>query len=182
MTEQTHRPKTAAQMHKLLEELACTPGLTLREINQRMRALGFDTDKLAAKDLRGRVFGAYLDRMKKARQEASFLLKATEGGQGYSEAAAVTLAQKTFEAILDSDNSDDLKHYSKIIASLRLGDQREKRLKAELASYKRRETEFLRKEKAAQTVDADTSLSSKQRLQKYREIFGLSENSEKNNG
>jgi hypothetical protein len=138
------RALSAAELEDLCERLAREKNLTGKRIQEIAAELGVEIGHSSAAEFKNKEFEPYLERLRKRRQMAEFIAEksAPEDVTTIADAAAGELSQLVFEMLMASDDKIDLttpdgrkaaNNLSLIIARIRQGDHRLRKLESDLA-------------------------------------------------
>lgn len=111
-------------------------GRTLRAIQALAEEFGVSISLMAATSFRDGPLADYLAELKSKSERAQQVAAYAQDGLSLSDAAAVRLSETVFDELMapsaESLTAEERDTYSKIIARARAGDQRAKRLEADL--------------------------------------------------
>ncbi|EIP99463.1 hypothetical protein OpiT1DRAFT_03980 [Opitutaceae bacterium TAV1] len=112
-------------------------GTTLRVIQALAEEFGVEISRTGATSFRDGPLASYLDELKAKREMAEQVSAVAKSGLSLSDATASVLTQKIFDQALALDTTDDAvldksNALSLALSRLRLGDQRARKLEADL--------------------------------------------------
>lgn len=132
------------------EKLNGTAGPTLEKIQELAAEQGVQISLMSAKSYRDKNFEAYRARMRRASDLADQIeqFNDQDSGKSIADASAALLSQEVFDMIVSAkfggEGEVDMDTLSKIIARLRMGDQRSKLLEMKVDEFERTKAQLLK--------------------------------------
>lgn len=176
---------TPEQLQEFFRRCSQLRGVKLRDIQALADEFGVEISLMSAKAFKeGDAWQGYLEELKRKREIAESVATIAQNGVALSDAAASMFAAKVFDRI-DSLDPEEIggktgNNVSLAIARLRMGDQRAKKLEADLklrdeqiAKLERERAEAEAKDNAAREILDDASLPLEQRVRKMRNLFSI---------
>lgn len=129
---------TPEQLQEFFRRCSQIPGTKLRDVQALAEEFGVEISLMSAKAFReGDAWQEYLDELRRKREMAESVSAVAQSGLSLSDAAASVLSQKIFDQALRLDGAaegglEETNSLSLSLSRLRLGDQRAKKLEADL--------------------------------------------------
>jgi hypothetical protein len=172
------------RLREFFAEVAKLPGARLRDIQAAAAEFGVEVSLMAARRFKAGPFQDYLAELRAKREMAEHIAAAAQNGLALSDAAATILTKKILDQsiAMDEEAEDGIKNtdaLSRALSRLRSGDQRARKLAAELRALEQRMrmVEFdaaraaLAHARELRALAADRSLDDDARLERVRKIL-----------